>query len=262
MVGNILKCFLLQSGFTVGMFFITGWLISLCNKVFYKNFGNYGKGICYFTGFIGTPVHELSHAFFCLIFGHKIQEIKLFRIADDGILGYVEHSYNKKNIYHRVGNFFIGIAPLIVISLILFLLARWLIPSFAEAVYSVSKKIALFDGSSALMYAKNAFAAFFVSAKDFKWWIFLSIGMFLSLHAALSGADIVGMLDGLIFVMLIGLLVDIVMGVLNLGVLISFTRRIIKIGAVITGYMFLMLIFSIFEVCVSFAFSLKKSKSK
>ena len=104
MIGDILVCYLLQIVFTVGLIVLFGFLIAFCNKRFYANFGNYGRAVCYITGAIGTPLHECAHALFCLIFGHKVTEIKLFQInAADGTLGYVNHSYNPKNIYHKVG---------------------------------------------------------------------------------------------------------------------------------------------------------------
>lgn len=65
------------------------------------------------TAVIGTPIHELSHAIACLIFGHKINDIKLFTLNNNGPLGYVSHSYNPRSIYHQVGGFFIAIAPFI-----------------------------------------------------------------------------------------------------------------------------------------------------
>ena len=68
-------------------------------------------------------------------FGHKVTEIKLFQInSADGTLGYVNHSYNPKNIYHKIGNFFIGVAPIIVISAVLYLLAWWLLPGFVAEI--------------------------------------------------------------------------------------------------------------------------------
>jgi len=83
----------------------------------------------YIYGFasIGTAVHELGHAVFALLFAHKIEKIVLFSPNnDEGTLGYVNHSYNKKNIYQNIGNFFIGIGPIIfgpfIISIIVYLL--------------------------------------------------------------------------------------------------------------------------------------------
>ncbi len=65
------------------------------------------------TGWLGTPIHELSHAFFCKVFQHRIDEMQLFEPdLKSGRLGYVKHSYRKKNWYQEIGNVFIGVAPL------------------------------------------------------------------------------------------------------------------------------------------------------
>jgi len=84
----------------------------------------------YLYGFasIGTAVHELGHAVFAIVFAHKIEKMVLFSPNNhDGTLGYVNHSYNKKSIYQNIGNFFIGIGPVIfgpiIISIIVYLLA-------------------------------------------------------------------------------------------------------------------------------------------
>lgn len=247
----------MQIGFTIGLLFIFGWLIYLCNKLFYANFGTYGSGVCYLTGIIGTPVHELSHALFCLIFGHKIIEMKLFQISDDGTLGYVSHSYDANNIYHRIGNFFIGIAPMVVISLLLYLFSQLLIPSFAEAIRGVSDSVSAFDSATFFGAMKKAFQIFFLKTNDFRWWIFLLISMFLSLHASLSNADIKGMMDGLAFVLLIVFLVDLVICLVNRDILFFFTKKTIEIGAVFFGCLCIMLGVSLVEVLISFAFKLK-----
>ncbi len=79
-------------------------------------------------GWLGTIVHELGHVIFCLIFGHKITAMKLFSPdLETGTVGYVRNSYNSKNLYQLVGNFFIGIGPIILGTAIIFLLSYLLL---------------------------------------------------------------------------------------------------------------------------------------
>ena len=88
------------------------------------------------TGWLGTPIHELSHAFFCKVFQHKIDDMQLFEPdLQTGRLGYVKHSFRKKNLYQEVGNVFIGIAPLIggTIALIALLLIF-----YSDVVYNIT----------------------------------------------------------------------------------------------------------------------------
>ena len=78
-------------------------------------------------GWLGTIIHELGHAVFCLIFRHKITTLKLFDPdPETGTLGYVEHTYDSSSLYQQMGNFFIGIGPILLgtalIYLFLFLL--------------------------------------------------------------------------------------------------------------------------------------------
>ena len=73
------------------------------------------------TTIVGTPIHELSHAIACVLFGHKITGIKLLDLSfKNSTLGYVNHSWNTRSVYQSIGCFFIAIAPLITASLIVY----------------------------------------------------------------------------------------------------------------------------------------------
>ncbi len=72
------------------------------------------------TGWLGTPIHELSHWVLCKVFRHKVLEMALFEPdIRSGRLGFVRHSWNTGNWFEEVGNFFIGLAPLVGGSLAL-----------------------------------------------------------------------------------------------------------------------------------------------
>ena len=123
----------------VGAVYAVGYLVYLCNRSFYRMLGN-SRTVCLATGIIGTPIHELSHAIFCIVFGHRITDMKLYQIDDEsGTLGYVNHSYNPKNFYHKIGNYFIGVAPLFGGSIFLYFLMRFFAPqgySFMNSIIS------------------------------------------------------------------------------------------------------------------------------
>ena len=260
MIGDILVCFLLQIGFTIGSIVLFGFLIALCNKRFYANFGNYGRAVCYVTGAIGTPVHECAHALFCVIFGHKITEIKLFQInSEDGTLGYVNHSYNKKNIYHNIGNFFIGVAPIIVISAVLYLLAYLLLPGFVAEING-SFRISDFVSNIGNVFKSllTVLKSFFLCALSWQWWLFLVVGIFLALHMTLSKADIKGALSGVLLLLIVVFVVDVILGLVSGNLLTAFTQEVLGIASYLLCILVLALIISIIAVIVSYIFRVAK----
>lgn len=76
----------------------------------------------------GTIVHETGHALFCLLFRHKIEEMKLFAPMPDGTLGYVRHTWEKKSLFQRAGNFFIGTGPVIFGTTVIIAVTALLMP--------------------------------------------------------------------------------------------------------------------------------------
>ncbi|MBR6071593.1 MAG: hypothetical protein IKP77_02020 [Acholeplasmatales bacterium] len=199
---------LIQVGIFVLSIYVVGFIISLINKLFYKIAGT-SKAVIYTTGIIGTPIHELSHALFCIIFLHKITEMKLFQInSEDGTLGYVNHSYNRRNIYHIIGNFFIGVAPILVGTTILILLMKLMVPSvFDGIVDSINSFVKVcgneFVFSEFFKMLGNIFVTFFKGATDWVWWIYFVICFFIALHMNLSKADLKGTVIAIPFIIVI-----------------------------------------------------------
>jgi hypothetical protein len=93
-------------------------------KLSYQVFGS--RLYLYIFGWLGTSVHELGHAIFAVIFAHKVSEIKLFSPKSGKSLGHVKHNYKKGNPYQTLGNFFIGLGPVLLGSVLL-LIISWLL---------------------------------------------------------------------------------------------------------------------------------------
>lgn len=175
----------------------------------------------YGFGWLGCSVHELSHAFFALVFGHKITGIELFKPNNNGeSLGHVSHSYNKKNIYQKIGNFFIGIGPVlsggIVLFLISLLLFRYNISTLCsfrittEAFSDVStlKQIGVEIWNSLLSYLAIVF-----DGSHSLWWknvllvyVLYSIGSSMTLSKSDIGSALSGFLWFAVFVLVFNFL--------------------------------------------------------
>ena len=81
----------------------------------------------YLLGWSGTLVHELGHAIFCLPFGHRITGVRMVSFnTRGGDAGYVSHSFNRHNPWHLAGNFFISVGPVLLGSVVVYLLLRYL----------------------------------------------------------------------------------------------------------------------------------------
>lgn len=258
MIMTIIMNIITQLIYFVGFIFIVGFFISLLNRLFYI-IVKQKKAICYATGFIGTPIHELSHALFCLIFFHKIEEIKLFQIDENtGVLGYVNHSYNKKNIYQLIGNYFIGIAPIICGTLIIYIATRFLLPNTYQTVGEFLGDLALLQGRG---LSWNWFPYIFVTlggmikaifmeiTSGFGWWIYILIVFCIALHMNLSGADIKGSLLGLPFVVAIIVVINLILGFAWSSGYMSFVGFINSVGSYLMGTLLLSLIFS--GICIA-----------
>lgn len=81
------------------------------------------------VGGLGIIVHELSHLIMAIVFGHHINAVRLLRIpsdTNDMSLGYVKHTWAPTSTYQKVGNAFIGIAPVLGCTLLIYIIMRTL----------------------------------------------------------------------------------------------------------------------------------------
>jgi hypothetical protein len=88
-----------------------------------------GWGAVLVTGWIGVPVHEVSHLVMAVLFRHRIVGWSLFDPdPTTGTLGYVRHAHTRPSLFQLAGNFFIGIAPLLGGAAVLAGLLVWMVP--------------------------------------------------------------------------------------------------------------------------------------
>ncbi len=109
------------------LYFLAQWQ----NRWLMKTFGWKSMLV---TGWLGTPIHELSHALAALVFCHKLKEVSLFKPnPSTGQLGHVKHVYNPKNPYAAVlGNSVIPMAPFFGGTAAILVLTYFLVPEFTS----------------------------------------------------------------------------------------------------------------------------------
>jgi hypothetical protein len=81
----------------------------LCNGVG-QGFAHF---ICYKLTFVGTIIHEMSHALFAFITGAKVNKIKCFTF-DKETLGYVEYTARGNGLHRMVQHALTACAPVLM----------------------------------------------------------------------------------------------------------------------------------------------------
>lgn len=258
---EVFKFSILEMISLVGLLIVFGLILGLlerkANSYFFATFGY--KGILA-TAWIGTPVHEVGHALMCLIFGHKIMDIRLLMInRADGTLGYVTHSYNRNSVYQTVGNFFIGIASIISGIGALFLGLYYLLPNsfqafeayLHETVMTKSFDLTFVKGfvSASLLLLQSIFSLSNLVNPHF--WIFLLIAIGVSSHMALSGADIKGATHGLVSLYVVIFSLTMLGNLLHVNAY-SYIAQVARYNAYILSFSTLALIFSLFTLGLSY----------
>lgn len=259
---EIIGSLFVQLVFTVGFIMLYGGFISLCNRCFYDACGNTAFGIVRLTGYIGTPIHEFSHALMCLLFGHRIKKISLFGDSRRSrTLGYVEHTYYRKNIYHQLGNFFIGISPILAGGAVILLLVRLLTPdvyfSMRAETGNIRAAFSVGMNEGALWAVMRGIGAMFVSLfsldsfMDWRWWICMILVFSIAIHMEISRSDIVSGFRGLGVIAALLVVADIILGLLFPATLSAVTAACVTAGVFIALLMLIPAMFSFILGAVS-----------
>jgi len=242
--------------YLTGMLILVGFILGFLRDHSMGNFQrSFGWKAVAITAIIGVPIHEMSHAIFCFLFGHRIKKIVLLQKRDvNGVLGYVNHAYNPNSVYQQAGNFFIGIAPIFGgISSIIALMYIIIPKTYNEFITISLNNLSITKISNvALNGIVNSYIdliKIIFSINNFTnpyFILFLFLAICISSHVSLSPADINGASKGLIIIFLLILVVNV----------FGFSRfvmaeSILKYNIVLIGFLIVALIFSSITYLVS-----------
>lgn len=156
------------------------------------------------TGWLGVPLHELSHLAAAAIFRHRIVAYSLFDPDPvTGTLGYVRHAYRRRSAWQLLGTFFIGVAPAVAGGLAIAAVGAWMLPPTDRAEL-LARLAQLPDqathGGAELALALGALAReLVVRTWQARSWLFplqLYLLVCIASHLAPSRSDLLGALPG------------------------------------------------------------------
>jgi hypothetical protein len=177
------------------------WLEQLTQRRMAERFGWHSV---LWTGWLGTPVHELSHAFMCRVFQHRIDDMALFEPdRESGRLGYVRHSFKTGNWFQELGNFFIGFAPLLGGSIVLAVLLWIFYPESIRTAIAASAEGSSGDVLYQTWEVVSELCRGILTLSNFttlRFWTFIYLVLCVGSHMAPSWSDYQGASRGVILV--------------------------------------------------------------
>lgn len=249
----------------LGIFFIFGLLLSLLSdltrKKYSQTFGE--KFNIYWTGWVGTPIHEIGHAVFCIIFGLPITKIQLFNPDPHALIrGYVSYAYQKNSLFKKVGIFFASAGPIILGTCLLYLAIYFLVPNGKIIINSIkswgnylSNPASLLSQFDALLHSSFKTLGMFFSIENLtsvKFWIFIYLSLCISSHMQLSDADMKGIWWGVAFVTVVVFIINLISPFLENNVGYVINSSIYHVSAVFLGLMIYAISVSALNCIISF----------
>lgn len=252
-----------------GILIVVSFLIHIIErqstKFIYKSFGLSGL---LFTSWIGTPIHEFGHYFMCKIFNHQVIAVQWFpKDQHASVLGFVEHRYNSRSLYQRIGVFFISIGPLfsglLALSLLLYVLLPNSFNTFVHFTKSIepasltSENIALILTASFEMIS-TIFTLDNVTSIGF--WIFLLLAACICTHISLSPADLHGTFSGFMTMAITLFIVNCIAFFTSLNTS-TFISILASYNAYLIGWMSFVLCMSVITLALTFMIYLIKKRN-
>ncbi|MDQ1145990.1 hypothetical protein QE429_002817 [Bacillus sp. SORGH_AS 510] len=243
-------------GVIIAVGLVLGVLERYSNTYLIKAFGSRGVML---TAWIGTPIHEIGHLIQCFIWGHRVTRMKLLQLnSPSGVLGFVEHQYNRNSWYQQAGNFFIGLGPIFSGIGSIILSMYFLMPETYHAfVTEIHRHVTI--GNLEFTFVKIITGAVLIIYKTLftvdnlfnrLFWIFLIIAICISSHIALSRADIEGAAKGLITIYFLLLLFNLIAAVFQMnsyGLIV----KISQMNAFVLAFSSVALFFSLLTLLIS-----------
>lgn len=229
---------------TIGVLVLFGLLLNqleIWNQTnMYRAFGWNGIVL---TGWIGTPIHEFSHWIMCKLFGVSVYKVALFRPFAgriDGVLGYVQYGRNPHNLWQTFGTFFIGIAPMVIGTIIILLAFRLLLPEpfqelktkMGDSLKDENIKIGtIFSllGQTIWCLVKQLFSS--RGWGILRYFIFILFMFGISSHLTMSPADLQGAIPGFLLLVVLYIIMAFIVALSKQDIYVACIRSALTISA-------------------------------
>ncbi len=127
-----------QWGRFIGLIYLIGFTFALLSSIAITLMSR-KLIVIYPIAFLGVIVHELSHLIVGLLFNHKVEEVDFFTMNDDtSFSGFVILRYNPRNLYHRLGQYFVAVAPIMLGILLIMTAMSFLSPELFRTLTQFS----------------------------------------------------------------------------------------------------------------------------
>jgi hypothetical protein len=168
-------------------------------------------------GWFGTAIHETGHLLVALPFGFQIASFRPFAPnTKTGVLGSVDVRYNGGNLFQILGLFFVGIAPVLFGTLVIFLALYALFQEQAPQLWRAADLARSASGATlgGVLSSALAFLAFVFDPRhfvDWRFYVFLYIAFSVGSSIQLSNSDVKAATPGCLFILALVFLFNVVM---------------------------------------------------